>query len=210
MKHISYSLAAMLAVAVLTPRQGCSQDATKLVPTEPAPARSAAPVKPTPLTVKQTYVAPHKIQKDVTFPSEYLAPMQTEISKELTSAKVFAEVLTAGQTASTRDALMLRLAGLITNYNPGNRAKGTSAQSDSGGPIFWRESEDAVKDYARQVGNKAKLMLNMRGEGLAPIAGETAGAVVSSQPLATRLSSRKKIGPARKRNCSRKRRTVTG
>jgi hypothetical protein len=39
-----------------------------------------------------------------------------------------------------------------------------------------------VKDYARQVGNKAKLMLNMRGEGLAPIAGETAGAVVSSQP----------------------------
>ena len=214
MKHISYSLAAMLAVAVLTPRQDCSQDATKLVPTEPAPARSAAPVKPTPLTVKQTYnaiyVAPLKIQKDVTFPSEYLAPMQTEISKELTSAKVFAEVVTAGQTASTRDALMLRLAGLITNYNPGNRAKGTSAQSDSGGPIFWRESEDAVKDYARQVGNKAKLMLNMRGEGLAPIAGETAGAVVSSQPLATRLSSRKKIGPARKRNWSRKRRTVTG
>ena len=39
-----------------------------------------------------------------------------------------------------------------------------------------------MKDYARQVGNKAKLMLNMRGEGLAPIAGETAGAVVSSQP----------------------------
>jgi len=105
----------MLAVAVLTPRQGCSQDATKLVPTEPAPARSAAPVKTTPLTVKQTYVAPLKIQKDVTFPSEYLAPMQTEIFKELTSAKVFAEVVTAGQTASTRDALMLRLAGLITN-----------------------------------------------------------------------------------------------
>jgi hypothetical protein len=43
-----------------------------------------------------------------------------------------------------------------------------------------------VKDYARQVVNKAKLMLNMRvpgpGEGPAPIAGETAGAVVSSQP----------------------------
>jgi hypothetical protein len=57
-KHISYFLAAMLAVAVLTPRQGCSQDATKLVPTEPAPARSAAPVKPTPLTVKQTNYNP--------------------------------------------------------------------------------------------------------------------------------------------------------
>lgn len=49
--------------------------------------------------------------------------MQTEISKELTSAKVFAEVVTAGQTASTPDAHLLRLAGLITNYNPGNRAK---------------------------------------------------------------------------------------
>ncbi len=73
MKHISYFLAAMLAVAVLTPRQRCSQNATKLVPTEPAP-RSAAPVKPTPLTVKQTYnaiyVAPLEIQKDVTFPPE--------------------------------------------------------------------------------------------------------------------------------------------
>jgi len=49
--------------------------------------------------------------------------MQTEISKELTSAKVFAEVVTAGQMASTPDAHLLRLAGLITNYNPGNRAK---------------------------------------------------------------------------------------
>ena len=38
-----------------------------------------------------------------------------------------------------------------------------------------------MKDCARQVVNKAKLMLNMRvpgpGEGPAPIAGETAGAV---------------------------------
>jgi hypothetical protein len=156
-KHISYSLAAMLAVAVLTPRQGCSQDATKLVPTEPAPARSAAPVKPTPLTVKQTYnaiyVAPLKIQKDVTFPSEYLAPMQTEISKELTSAKVFAEVVTAGQTASTPDALMLRLAGLITNYNPGNRAK-----RYFGAERFWRA------DFLEGIGR--------RGEGLRASGGE--------------------------------------
>jgi hypothetical protein len=137
MKHISYFLAAVLAIAVLTPRQGCAQDATKLVPTEPAPARSAASVKPTPLTVKQRacssrksaptynaiYVAPLEIQKDVTFPPEYLALMQTEISKELTSAKVFAEVVTAGQTASTPDVHLLRLAGLVTNYNPGNGAK---------------------------------------------------------------------------------------
>jgi len=44
-KHISYLLAATLAVAFLTSRQGCAQDATKLVPTEPAPATGAAPVK---------------------------------------------------------------------------------------------------------------------------------------------------------------------
>jgi hypothetical protein len=117
----------MLAVALLTPRQGCAQDATKLVPTEPAPASSAAPVKPTPRTVKKTYnaidVAPFEIQRDVTFPLEYLALMQTEISKELTSAKVFAEVVTEGQTASTPDTHLLRVTGLITNYNPGNRAK---------------------------------------------------------------------------------------
>lgn len=74
-------------------------------------------------TYNAIYVAPLETQKDVTFPPEYLALMQTEISKELTSAKVFAEVITAGQTASTPDVHLLRLAGLITNYNPGNGAK---------------------------------------------------------------------------------------
>jgi hypothetical protein len=160
-------------------------------------------------------VAPFEIQKDVTFPPEYVALMQTEISKELSSAKVFAEVVAAGQTASTPDIHMLRLAGLITNYNPGNRAKryfgggaAGAAEIDSkvsfvdattgqtlmsqdlrailAGGFFGGKSEDAVKDYARQVVNKAKLMLNMRVPGLgerpAPIAGETPGAVVSSQP----------------------------
>jgi hypothetical protein len=110
---------------------------------------------------------------------------------------------------------MIRLAGLITNYNPGNRAKryfgagaAGAAEIDSkvsfvdattgqtlmsqdlravlASGFFGGKSEDAVKDYARQVVNKAKLMLNMRvpgpGEGPAPIAGETPGAVVSSQP----------------------------
>ena len=33
------------------------------------------------------------------------------------------------------------------------------------GGFFGRKSEDAVKDYARQVVNKAKLMLNMRVPG---------------------------------------------
>jgi Domain of unknown function (DUF4410) len=222
MNRIPCFLVATIAVAFLAPRQDCAQDAMKIVPVpataEPAPA-SSAPVQLTPRTVKQTYnviyVAPFEILKDVTFPPEYVALMQTEISKELSSAKIFAEVVAAGQTAATPDAHMLRLTGLITNYNPGNRAKrylaggaAGAAEIDSkvsfvdaatgqtlmsqdlrailAGGFFGGKSEDAVKDYARQVVNKAKLMLNMRvpgpGEGPAPIAGETPGAVVSSQP----------------------------
>jgi hypothetical protein len=194
-------------------------------------------------TYNAIYVAPFEIQRDVTFPPEYLALMQTEISKELNSAKVFAEVVTEGQTASTPDTHLLRLTELITNYNPGNRAKrcfgagaAGAAEIDSkvsfvdattgqtlmsqdlrpvlAGGFFGGKSEDAVKDYARRVVNKAKLRLNTRvpgpGEGPTPIVGETPGAVVSHNLLATRLSSRKKICPARKRNWSRKRRTVTG
>jgi hypothetical protein len=72
---------------------------------------------------EESSVAPFEIQKDVKFPPEYLALMQTEIFKELTSTKVFAEVVTEGQTASTPDAHLLRLTGLITNYNQGNRER---------------------------------------------------------------------------------------
>lgn len=215
MKRISFLLAATLALTFLATGHGWAQDATKLVPAPTAAAvpTSSAAVQATPHTVKQTYnaiyVAPFEIQKDVTFPPEYVALMQTEISKELSSAKVFAEVVAAGQAASTPDAHMLRLAGLITNYNPGNRAKryfgggaAGAAEIDSkvsfvdattgqtlmsqdlravlAGGFFGGKSEDAVKDYARQVVNKAKLMLNMRvpapEEGPAPIAGETPGA----------------------------------
>jgi hypothetical protein len=59
----------------------------------------------------ESNVAPFEFQKDVTFSPGYLALMQTEIFKELTSAKVFAEVVTEGQTASTPDAHLLRLTG---------------------------------------------------------------------------------------------------
>ena len=221
MKRIPFPFAAAFAVTFLATGVAWAQDATKLVPAASAaaaPASSTA-VQAAPRTVKQTYnaiyVAPFAIQKDVTFPPEYVALMQTEISKELSSAKVFTEVVAPGQTASTPDAHMLRLAGLITNYNPGNRAKryfgggaAGAAEIDSrvsfvdattgqtlmsqdlravlAGGFFGGKSEDAVKDYARQVVNKAKLMLNMRvpapAEGPAPVAGETPGAVVSSQP----------------------------
>lgn len=65
-------------------------------------AGKETPVQPSPRTVKETFnaiqVIPFDIQKDVTFPTEYLAALQTEISKQLVSAKVFAEVVPAGQT----------------------------------------------------------------------------------------------------------------
>jgi hypothetical protein len=213
----------MLAVAFLTPRQGCAQGATKLVPTEPAPASSAAPVKPTPRTMKQTYnaiyVAPLEIQKDVTFPPEYLALIQTEIFKELTSAKVFAEVVTEGQTASTPDAHPLRLTGLITNYNPGNRAKryfgagaAGAAEIDSkvsfvdatpgqtlmsqnlramlAGGSFGGQSEDAVKDHTPS------------GEQGEADAEHAPGAVVSSKPARHMVCHQQKDWPgSQKRDC---------
>ena len=120
MKRIPFPFAAVFALTFLATGVAWAQDATKLVPAAiatAAPASSTA-VQAAPRTVKQTYnaifVAPFEIQKDVTFPPEYVALMQTEISKELSSARVFTEVVASGQTASTPDAHTLRLAGLIT------------------------------------------------------------------------------------------------
>jgi uncharacterized protein DUF4410/polyglycine hydrolase-like protein len=216
MKRASFGFAAILALLTFHAGRASAQDLAKPAPSA-APSPIAVPVASR--TVKQTYnaiqVSSFEIQKDVTFPPEYLALMQTEISKQLTSAKVFAEVVSAGQTASTPDAHLLRLTGVITNYNPGSRAKryfgggaAGAAEIDSkvtfvdattgqslmtqdlravlASGFFGGKSEDSVKDYARQVVNKAKLMLNMRvpapGDAPAPIAGETPGAVVSSAP----------------------------
>jgi hypothetical protein len=180
---------------------------------------NGAPVQPPPRTVKETFnaiqVIPFDIQKDVTFPPEYLAALQTEISKQLVSAKVFAEVVPVGQTPTVPSPHLLRLTGLITNYNPGSRAKRyfgggaagateidskvTFVDAATGQPLmsqdlravlaggfFGGKSEDSVKDYARQVVNKAKLMLNMRvpapGEAPPTIVGETAVPGLSSVP----------------------------
>ncbi len=203
---LAFLLLAALPTAILAPISS-AQDAAK-----PAPP-------PAPRTVKQIYnaiqVAAFEIQKESNFPPEFLPALQTEIAKQLTSAKAFAEVVPAGQSPAAPDAHLLRLTGVITNYNPGNRAaryfggygagaaeidsKVSFVDATTGQPLmsqdlravlasgfFGGKSEDSVKDYARQVVNKAKLMLNMRvpapGEVPAPIVGETAGPVASSAP----------------------------
>jgi len=183
------------------------------------PVAAPAPAQTPPLTVKETYnaiqVDPFDIQKDVTFPPEYLATLQTEITKQLVSAKIFAEVVPAGQTPSLPNPHLLRLTGLITNFDPGSRAKryfggyGAGAtEIDSkvsfldaatsqplmsqdlrailASGFFGGKSEDAVKDYARQVVNKARLMLNMRlpapGTVPSPVPAQADGPVPSSAP----------------------------
>jgi hypothetical protein len=111
--------------------------------------------------------------------------------KQLIDAKLFAEVLSEGQRPAKPESRILHLAGLITFYKPGNRAAryfggfGAGAtEIDSRltfldaateqpilseelramliGGFFGGNSEGALKDYARQVVNKTKLMVHMR------------------------------------------------
>ena len=154
-------------------------------------------------------------QKDSNFPGEYLAPLQKEIVKQLISAKTFPEVLSVGETPTRPDVRKLKLTGVITNYNPGSRAKryfGIGAvgaaeidskvafvDGETGQTLMWQnmrsmltggffggKSEDALKDYARQVVNKVKLMQNMRvpgpGEVPEPIVADVSATVASSLP----------------------------
>jgi hypothetical protein len=196
------------------------------------PAATPAPAQTPPRTVKETYnaiqVDPFDIQKDVNFPAEYLAALQTEITKQLVNAKIFAEVVPAGQTPSLPNPHLLRLTGLITNFDPGSRAKRYFGGSGAGATeidskvsfldaatsqplmsqdlrailssgFFGGKSEDAVKDYARQVVNKARLMLNMRlsapGTVPSPIVAQVDGSVPSSAPAKHTVSLSEKNWP---------------
>jgi len=174
-------------------------------------------------------------QKDSQFPPEYLDPLQKEIAKQLAKAKAFREVVMAGQAPTTPNARVLRLTGLITNYKPGSRAerylglggvgaaeidsKVSFVDSSSGqvlmsqdlralltGGTFGGKSEDAVKDYARQIVIKVKLMQNLRlpepGEARAPIVAITDSQVPSPAPLETTvpLNDKDWVGSEQKLN----------
>ncbi len=159
------------------------------------PGSDTTTAPPAAQTVRDLYsvvqIGEFHIQKGVEFPPEYLGALQKEITKQLTSAQLFAEVITEGQKPANPQSRVLRLSGLITNYNPGSRAAryfggfgAGAAEIDSklsfldgmteqpllsgelrailAGGFFGGKSEGAVKDYARQVVNKTKLMVHMR------------------------------------------------
>jgi hypothetical protein len=167
------------------------------------PASDTAAAPPAAQTIRDVYsvvqIDEFHIQKGVEFPPTYLGALQTEITKQLASAKLFAEIVTEGQKPANPQNKVLRLSGLITNYNPGNRATrylvgfGAGAtEIDSklsfldgateqpvlseelramlAGGFLGGKSEGALKDYARQVVNKTKLMIHMRlpAQGAAP------------------------------------------
>jgi hypothetical protein len=77
--------------------------------------------------VRQKY---HTVQIDefavksgIEFPPEYLKRAQQEIIKQLSDAKVFDEVLQAGQQPTQAGTQVIRLSGTILNYTPGSRSK---------------------------------------------------------------------------------------
>jgi hypothetical protein len=159
------------------------------------PASETKAASPVTQTVKDVYsvvqIDEFQVQKGVDFPPVYLDALQKEMAKQLTSAKLFTEVVSVDQKPTNPESRVLRLTGLITNYNPGNRAAryfggygAGAAEIDSKlsfldrvteqpilseelramltGGFFGGKSEGAVTDYARQVVNKTKLMVHMR------------------------------------------------
>ena len=158
--------------------------------------------------VKDAYhvvqVGQFEIQQGVDFPAEYLAALHQEIAKQLAQAKVFQQVLQAGQNPADSKEPVLRLSGTITNYNPGNRAKRYFIGHGAGSAeiearvffldgatgrllmteelravlsygFFGGKAEGATKDFARQIVTKTKLMLVTR----MPSAEEAAASVAA-------------------------------
>jgi hypothetical protein len=77
--------------------------------------------------IKQKYhaiqVDPFDVKQGVEFPPEYLKKAHQEVVKQLSEAKVFDEVLQAGQQPAQAGTPVIRLSGTIHNYTPGSRSK---------------------------------------------------------------------------------------
>ena len=175
-------------------------------------------------TVRDAYrvaqIDKFEIRPGAGFPVERLDALQKEVVKQLIEAKLFAEVLSAGQEPANPESRVLHMAGLITFYKPGNRAAryfagfgAGAAEIDSKltfldaaterpilseelramlvGGFFGGNSEGALKDYARQVVNKTKLMVHMRlpAAGSVP-EGMAAGASTTSLRHTVSISSK--------------------
>jgi hypothetical protein len=93
---------------------------------------SAAPNQTSNSSVDQSILRQkyHAIQIDefavksgIDFPPEYRRRAQQEIVGQLSDAKVFDQVLQAGQQPTQAGTPLIRLSGTIINYTPGSRSK---------------------------------------------------------------------------------------
>jgi len=127
------------------------------------------------------------IQEGVDFPVELLLPLQDEIAKQLRESKEFLEVLAAGGVPTNADTPVLRLAGTLTHFKPGSRAKryfggygagsteifahltfidratGQTILSENvrailAGGFLGGASSDVTKQFARQIVDTTKLI----------------------------------------------------
>src|SRR6266550_3581217 len=72
---------------------------------------------------KDVEVANFDIKEGVAFPAEWMKPMMDEIVVKLTGLGRFNHVLRAGETPPDATVPTIQLAGTVTKYEPGSRAK---------------------------------------------------------------------------------------
>lgn len=132
------------------------------------------------------------VQQGVEFPAEILGALREETAKQLAKAKVFQEVLPAGQNQANSKEPVLRLSGTITHYKKGSRAKryfggaaGAGATEIDAriffldgatgqrlmtqdlravltGGLFGGKEANAAQEFAAQIITRTKLMLAKR------------------------------------------------
>jgi hypothetical protein len=199
-----------------------------------SPARAAAKAQTDTREVKDTYhvvqVDQFQIQQGEEFPAEILGSLQEEIARQLAEAKVFQEVLPAGQNRADSKEPVLRLSGTITHYKKGSRAKryivpggvagvteidarvffldgatGQRLMSEDlravlSGGVFGGNESNAIREFARQIIIKTKLMTVERVPAAESLTANTLGAAsppTSEQHVVT-ISQRDWSGSQRK------------
>ena len=187
-----------------------------------APGSAATPISQT--EIKDKYhlaqVDQFEVKQGVEFPAEYLKNLQWEISKQLTDAKIFGEVLQPGQQPAHAEMPVIRLSGTIHNYRQGNRKKRYLAGFGAGaaeidaqvtfldgatgqqlvteelrgvltGGFLGGKAEQATQELARQVVTQAKLMLARRLP--PPAEAGTASSDTAKSTAATAAADRHKL-----------------
>jgi hypothetical protein len=152
-------------------------------------------ITPESRTIKEKFrlvaVDRFSIKQGLKFPPEYMKNLQKEITKYLTEAKLFQQVLDSGQQSPTPSAPLLRLAGTIHNYKQGSRTEryigaglaGTSEidarvvlMDDATGQklvskelrgalvggVFGGNEDKTTQELAKQIVLEAKLMIERR------------------------------------------------